>query len=190
AARELTIDGHEKTLQVNHLAGFLLTMLLMEPLIAGNAAVINTSSVAHRVMSRFDIDDLELEKRYSPSIAYGNAKLMNILFARELNRRFGEKGISAAAFHPGIVATGFAGGSTSPLRLLYRRPLRRLLSLATPREGADTLVWLATGRPGVDWQPGGYYVRRRPAATSRAARDGALAERLWVDSERMVAQFL
>ena len=58
ATRQMTEDGHEKTLQVNHLGGFLLTLLLRERLEASGATVINTSSGAHR-MGRIDFDDME-----------------------------------------------------------------------------------------------------------------------------------
>jgi NAD(P)-dependent dehydrogenase (short-subunit alcohol dehydrogenase family) len=189
-AREMTVDGHEKTMQVNYLAHFLLTNLLMDSLIAGRATVIATSSVAHRAFSRFDIDDLEMERHYLPTLAYGNSKLMNILSTKELDRRFREVGISAAAYHPGVVASNFSAGSTSRVKILYRQPFRRLLGLATSAEGADTLVWLATSRPGVDWQPGGYFAKRRPLTPTAQARDPALAARLWDESARMVADFL
>ena len=72
--RELTVDGHEKALQVNHLAPFLLTCLLMDILIDSKAVVINTSSAASRLLSDLDINDLEIENNYSPSKAYGNSK--------------------------------------------------------------------------------------------------------------------
>jgi NAD(P)-dependent dehydrogenase (short-subunit alcohol dehydrogenase family) len=178
-AREVTVDGHEKTMQVNHLAPFLLTNLLLDVLIASRASVIATSSVANIALSRFDIDDLDGAKAYQPRVAYGNAKLENILFTRELDRRYHDQGISAAAFHPGIVASNFASETTSVMRRFYQSPLKRLL-LIPPSAGADTLVWLATTDPGVAWHSGGYYVRRRPARLlSTHAKDPALARALW-----------
>ena len=62
-ARELTADGHEKTLQVNHLAPFLLTTLLMDRLIESRASVINTSSAANR-FGRLNLDDLGNARKY------------------------------------------------------------------------------------------------------------------------------
>ena len=118
--REITVDGNEKTFQVNHLAPFLLTNLLLDRLADSRATVINTSSVANSRFARFDIDDLNAERGYSENRAYGNAKLANILFTTELHKRTFDRGISTAAFHPGIVATNFATGSTSLLRLVYR----------------------------------------------------------------------
>lgn len=187
---EVTPDGHEMAFQVSHLAHFLLTLLLMDVLLESGAAVISTSSVAHRLISCFDPDDPDAAGLPSRHIAYGNAKLANILFTGELHRRYSPHGLHAAAFHPGVVATGFAGASRSPVRLLYRPPFRRLLGVTGPEAGADTLVWLATSAPGKDWQSGGYYKDRRPAQSSAKARDKELALRLWQRSEQMVADFL
>lgn len=181
--RELTVDGHEKTFQVNHLAPFLLTNLLMERLIASRASVINTSSVAHRMFSNFDVKDLEVVNNYSQRVAYGNSKLENILFTRELHRRYHELGISAAAFHPGNVASNFASDTNSLMRYVYHSPLRRLL-LISPDKGADTLVWLATATPGTDWHSGEYYGKRRVAKASDQANDDTLALQLWEQSAR------
>ncbi|MHA7178292.1 SDR family NAD(P)-dependent oxidoreductase [Arthrobacter sp. Sr24] len=185
AAREETVDGHEKTFQVNHLAPFLLTTLLMDNLVASRATIINTSSAAHKIMAKFDIDDLDARKRYSSTKAYGNAKLANILFTKELQRRYGDQGINAAAFHPGVVGTNFAAESTPLMKFGYGPLTNRLL--LSPAQGADTLLWLATTVPGVVWMPGEYYVKRKPARTSRQAQDPALAVQLWEDSAAMVA---
>jgi NAD(P)-dependent dehydrogenase (short-subunit alcohol dehydrogenase family) len=183
--REVTADGHEKTLQVNHLAPFLLTTLLLDRLVASDASVINTASIANKLFGSIDIDDLGNEKRYSPNKAYGDGKLANILFARELERRHGLDGLSAVSFHPGVVSTGFGKATTSPLRFVYGLLGRFLL---TPDRGADTLVWLASSRPGTDWVRGEYYSKRRIEKTrNRQADDASLAAALWDRSEELVA---
>lgn len=182
--REETVDGHEKTLQVNHLAPFLLTNLLLERLTASEASVINTSSVANSLFAHFDIDDLEARKKYTPNLAYGNSKMANILFTRELDARYRADGLSAAAFHPGAVATSFASGSTSVMRVLYRTVLNRFL--ISPEQGAETLVWLATAEPDEDWQPGKYYYKRKISTAGKDAYDAALSARLWDESARLV----
>jgi NAD(P)-dependent dehydrogenase (short-subunit alcohol dehydrogenase family) len=181
--RELTVDGHEKTFQVNYLAPFLLTNLLMDVLVASKASVINTSSVAHRVFSNFDVNDLEVANNYTQRVAYGNAKLEDILFTKELHRRYHDQGISSAAFHPGNVASNFASETNSLMRYAYRSPLRRLY-LISPAKGADTLVWLATTTPGTDWRSGEYYAKRKVARASDEANDNALAQQLWERSAR------
>ena len=185
--RQLTVDGHEKTLQVNHLAPFLLTTLLLDRLIASRATVINTSSAANR-FGRINLDDLENERKYSPNKAYGDAKLANILFTRELHRRYSGRGLVTAAFHPGVVATSFSTDSTSVMRLVYQTALKRLL--ITPEKGADTLVWLAGTAAGVDWQSGEYYEKRRVRSANSQASDAGLATALWERSVDMVASDL
>ena len=182
--RKLTVDGNETTFQVNHLAPFLLTSLLQDRLIESNARIINTSSVANMRFAKFDIDDLQLERGYSENRAYGNAKLANILFTTELHRRFADDGISAAAFHPGVVATNFADGSTTAMRHLYRSIFRFLLT--SPEQGSDTLVWLAQATPGVDWVSGAYYAKRQIAKANPVAYNTAIATQLWEKSAALV----
>lgn len=179
ATRQLTPDQHEKTLQVNHLGGFLLTLLLRQRLEASQATVINTSSGAHR-LGHVDFDDLENARNYSAWRAYGTAKLMNILHASEINRRF--TGVRGVSFHPGVVATGFAREGARFVRVFYESALRKLFMIS-PEKGADTLVWLATTR---DWTPGAFYIRRKRARTKPEATDVEVARRLWEWSERAV----
>ncbi|MFG6277729.1 SDR family NAD(P)-dependent oxidoreductase [Microbacterium sp. 5K110] len=178
AERALTTDGFEVTFQVNHLAPFLLTNLLRETLIASRASVIQTSSAAARLFSRFDIDDLQGERRYSASAAYGNAKLANVLFTKELNRRFGDAGLSSVAYHPGVIASSFGSTSSGSWKFLYGGALAERFLPSTDVGGAR-LTWLALGEPGVDWQPGGFYANNKPAKTHRRADHPGLARLLW-----------
>ena len=182
--RQVTADGHEMTFQVNYLAPFLLTNLLLDRLSESGASVINTSSVANSLFAHFDINDLEARRKYTPNLAYGNSKLANILFTRELDARYRAEGISTAAFHPGAVASSFAEGSTSVMRLLYRTALNRFL--LSPEQGAQTLVWLATSEPGTDWHSGKYYYKCKISTAGKDAYDAALSARLWDESARMV----
>ena len=184
-ARERTTDGFERTLQVNHLAPFLLTHLLLDRLLDAGGRVLNTSSAGARYFGHLDLDDLGNEHGYSPRKAYGDSKLANILFTRELHRRHHQEGLSAAAFHPGVVGTNFAAESTDAMRFVYHTPLRRLMTISADK-GADTLVWLATHAPGRDWRSGEYYERRRVARTNPQAADDALAAAFWERSAQMV----
>ncbi len=177
-ARQVTADRFEKTFQVNHLAPFLLTTLLLPILTASSAKVLQTSSVAAKNYGKLDLDDLQNERDYSPNKAYGDAKLANILFTRELHRRYHGQGISAAAFHPGNVASNFASDTTSWFRFIYHTPVRRI-ALITPDKGAEALIWLAEGTPGTTWQSGGYYEKNKPAASTDQADDPGLARQLW-----------
>ncbi|MEO8862802.1 MAG: short-chain dehydrogenase, partial [Candidatus Saccharimonadales bacterium] len=146
---------------------------------------INTSSVANSLFSDFDINDLNMEKKFTPNKAYGNAKLENILFTKELDSLYGPKGVSAVAFHPGNVATNFASEAKGLFRFIYHSPLKKLFRLITPAQGADTMIWLATTAPGKDWVTGEYYVKRKIAKASDKAYDPALASSLWRQSATM-----
>src|ERR1700729_687685 len=182
-----TVDGFEKTFQVNHLAPFLLTQLLLDKLVAGNASVIQTSSFAARMTGKIEMDDLEHDRDFNANVAYGTVKLENILFTRELHRRYHDRGISSAAFHPGVVATGFAAESHSWLRHMYTNPIGRLF-MTSPEKGADQMVWLAEGRPGQDWEWGPYWEKRkRGSRNNPQALDDGLAEWLWERSEALLS---
>lgn len=184
--RTTTVDGFETTMQVNHLAPFLLTTLLLPNLRAGRGTVVTTSSGASR-LGRLDLTDLALTRGWSQFGAYGTAKLANILVTRGLQRRYGGEGLNAACFHPGTVATSFGTGNGPKLiGWFYQTPTAKVL-FRTPEQGADTLQWLARGRAGVDWRPGAYYVDRREAEPPAQARDDALVDRLWDASRLLVA---
>lgn len=185
--RTETVDGHEKTFQVNHLAPFLLTTLLLERLIESRATVLNTSSVGNRLFGHIDIDDLDHRSGYRAQKAYGDAKLANILFTKELHRRHHSAGISTAAFHPGSVASNFGEESTmGSLRMVYRSALKNLL-LMGPERGSDELVWLASAVPGTEWISGEYYANHRIGHPNKQAADPVLAEQLWERSLDMIA---
>ena len=181
--REVTEDGFEKTFQVNHLAPFLLTTRLLPRLIAARAKVIQTASAAaNHFGGDFDIDDLNHERRYAPMKAYGDGKLANVLFTRELDRRHRADGIRAVAFHPGVVRSNFASETGLGMRLLYHSPLKYLFTISS-ETSAKRLSWLIDGD---DWEPGGFYGNETPLVL-RLQDDGTLARELWERSERMLA---
>ena len=185
--REVTVDGHEKTFQVNHLAPFLLTTLLLDRLVESQASVLNTSSLGNRIFGHVNIDDLDAERGYRASKAYGDAKLENILFTKELHHRYHAAGISTAAFHPGSVASNFGNEAGSRMiRLVYHTPLKHL-SLIGPEQGSDLLVWLASARPGEAWTSGEYYSSHSIARANKQAYDPELARELWDRSANMIA---
>jgi NAD(P)-dependent dehydrogenase (short-subunit alcohol dehydrogenase family) len=181
-----TVDGHEKTMQVNHLSPFLLTNLLLPQLRSGRAAVVNTSSIANRIFGRLDVDDLDNRRRFSANKAYGDAKLANILFTTSLHTNFRNQGISSVAFHPGNVRTNFASDTSSVMKLVYRSPLKNLL-LISPEHGGENLAWFINGIPDTTWQSGAYYdQRKRSTRVNPEAKDPALAEALWQRSAQIV----
>lgn len=168
-----TVDGHELTMQVNYLAAFLLTHLLMERLPPGARVIMTTSALAR--LGRLDPVTLRDNRwHFSRWGAYCSSKQAVTLFTREAAARWREHGVVPTCLHPGAVRTGFARGSA--FRLAMGLP-----GFVTPEEGADTLVWLATDDAGLA-TPGAYYVRRQQRIPPRRARDPQLAAQLWESS--------
>ena len=184
AQRALTVDGIERTWALNHLAPFLLTNLLLARLKASAPArIITTSSDAHKG-KLIPFDDLGAERSWKGRgfTRYGETKLANIMFTRELARRLEGTGVTAYCFHPGLVATGFNrnNGALMSAAMTIVAPFAR-----SPRKAAQTLVWLADS-PEVSKQSGGYYEDQALAVSSRQAQDPTLARRLWEVSEEQV----
>lgn len=184
AQRALTVDGIERTWALNHLAPFLLTNLLLDRLKASAPArIITTSSDAHKG-KLIPFDDLRAERSWKGRgfIRYGETKLANIMFTRELARCLEGTGVTAYCFHPGLVATGFNRNNDAFMSaaMTIIAPFAR-----SPRKAAQTLVWLADS-PEVSKQSGGYYEDQALAVASRQAQDPTLARRLWEVSEEQV----
>ena len=136
-SRRETDDGNEMTFQVNHLGPFLLTQLLRDQLVAGDdARVVNVASDAHSSARRgLDFDDLQSRRHYRGFRVYGKTKLANILFTRELARRWDDTGVTANAVHPGFVASSFGrDGDTGRFGALLF-PLLKPFALS-PEQGA------------------------------------------------------
>ncbi len=182
---ERTVDGIESTMAVNHVAPFLLTQLLSDRLRTNpSGRVITTSSVAH-ASARLHVEDLDGERSWRAFKAYSQSKLANVLFTRELARRW--PGVAVNCFHPGVVDSGF--GNSNPLLKLFM-PVVRLV-LIGPEKGARTMVQLASSTAtGANAVTGEYWVRGKVSKTSNAGNDMAVAARLWERTEELVAPFL
>jgi NAD(P)-dependent dehydrogenase (short-subunit alcohol dehydrogenase family) len=179
--RRVGPDGLELTFATNHMAYFLLTHGLRERLAAGAPArVINTASDAHR-RARLDFDDLQSARGYRALAAYRLSKLCNILYTRELARRWAGTGVTANSLHPGFVATRF--GDQSGGLLTYGVRLAKLFGISAEK-GAETLVYLASD-PEVASISGGYFYQCQLATPTRAAQDDAAAQRLWSETAKL-----
>jgi len=184
STRGLSADGHERTLQHNHLAPFLLTSLLLERLTQSAGRVISTASGAN-MFSRLDLTDLDWKRRaYAGGwLPYGTSKLVNIMFIRELARRTVGTGVDAFSFHPGFVATGF--GADSALLRLGQFVSRGSLGIS-PEQGAAPLIQLASERD-IASPSGTYFDGLKPDGRERkAASDEELCRELWAASAAMV----
>lgn len=187
AQRKESNDGHELTFAMNHLGHFLLTMSLMPLLQKGQARIINVSSEAHKMGRPQLLNNIEFKHDYSAWKAYGLAKLCNIYFTKSLAEKFEQSGITAYALHPGIVKSDFwtdLGGLNHVLKLLAT-PF-----MITPREGAQTSIYLAGQLKLSPKLNGQYFKRSQVAKTTLAAQNVSARNKLWQMSTDLTAQFL
>ena len=188
----ITSEGNEVTFASNHLGPFLLTNRLLPLLRAaavksapGAVRIIATSSIGHHNCAGIDWDDLQRTRNFTTGGAYTGAKLANILMTRSLAKRLARDGIVAHAMEPGVVLdSNFVNHADTSMQ----RYMSTLHDVAlSSEEAAKTLVWLATGtEPGQS--TAGYFHRCAPAPASAASQDDALAERLWIESDALVAR--
>ena len=186
ARRQVSADGVELTLAVNHLAPFLLTHELL-PLLRrgaadGGARVVTVTSEFER-FGRVAFGNLQGERRYVGLLAYTQSKLANVLFTYELAARLAGTGVTANCVYPGLVATDLMRD-----RLLFRAPWLRALwgrVLLSPEAGAKASVYAASA-PEVRGVTGRCFDRRgREVRTSRRSYDVVARERLWRVSEEL-----
>jgi retinol dehydrogenase 14 len=180
ATRQLSADGIERTLAVNHLAPFLFTQLLQPNLrAAGSARVLTVSSSLAR-WGRIHFDDIQLARHYGGTRAYLQSKLANIMFTLSLSERLDGAGLTAACVYPGLVATDLLREHWW-WRAAWLRPLWRAI-FRSPNDAAGALVTAAAAEGG-----GCYSVRGRPVAIPRGARDAGVRRRLWDITAELVA---
>jgi len=184
-SRRRTADGFEATFGINHLGHFLLGCLLFDHLAASAPArVVVVASAAHRhAVGGRRLTDPRAARTGRGYRAYARSKLANVLFARELHRRYHGRGITAYSLHPGVVATRIAQDGDSRLAGLFWRLGARWMR--SPTEGARTAVYLAT-EPGIEPLGGGYFADAVPVRPGRTGRDDDTAARLWATSEELV----
>jgi len=176
-SRQVSVDGLEMTFATNHMAYFVVTNILLPNLKATpGGRIVSTASDAHRG-GKIDFGDLQLARKFSVARAYGNSKLMNILFTRELAKRLDGTGVTANCLHPGFVGTNFGRNNANnvAMRLLHRVIMQFGIS---PEKGARTIVHLAAS-PDVATISGEYFYKCKIATPTDAAQDDADAKRLW-----------
>lgn len=197
--RQETVDGHEMQLATNYLGHFALTARLLPLLKAGQARVVQLSSIAHR-RGRIAFDDLNAERSYSAWPVYAQSKLAMLMFGLELDRRSRANGwgLTSVAAHPGVARTGLIASGPMAGRPLARMvmnvfypPIAPLISNSAA--GGALPILMAATDPVVQ---GGAYVgvtRMRemkgppgPAKPEPQALDQAAATRLWDATEAML----
>ncbi|MBU1346413.1 MAG: SDR family oxidoreductase [Alphaproteobacteria bacterium] len=198
--REVTVDGFEVQLATNYLGHFALTARLLPLLKAGQARVVQLSSIAHR-QGRIAFDDLNHQDDYKAWPVYAQSKLAMLMFGLELDRRSRAEGwgLTSVAAHPGYARTGLISngplgkrpGMRIAMRLIYRPFIEPLISNSAA--GGALPILMAATAPNVE---GGAYVgvsRLRemtgppgPAKAEPAALDEGAAARLWASTEAML----
>ncbi|KAH8277836.1 hypothetical protein KR018_008508 [Drosophila ironensis] len=185
--KSLTKDGFEMQLGVNHIGHFLLTHLLLDILKkTAPSRIVNVSSLAH-TQGTINLDDLNSEKSYSRIAAYGQSKLANILFTRELSKRLEGTGVTANSLHPGAVDTELTRNweflKINILQYLIRPLLWTLFK--TARNGAQTSIYAALD-PDLKNVSGLYFSDCKPKDVAHAAKNDKTAKLLWIETEKLV----
>ena len=181
-----TIDGIENTFAVNHLGYFLFTNLLLDLVKKeSESRIINVSSAAHHFVKGMQWDDINYKDDFKMGLkAYGQSKLGNILFTKQLAKKLQKDGVTVNAIHPGGVNTSLGNQNNS----LLGRVLKIILKpfFRSPLKGANTIIYLAE----IDGLSitGAYWVDGRVAKTSHYSKNEAEAEKLWRLSEKLVSQ--
>ncbi|MCP2280337.1 NAD(P)-dependent dehydrogenase, short-chain alcohol dehydrogenase family [Nocardia amikacinitolerans] len=184
-----TADGFETQFGVNHLGHFALTGLLLDRI---RDRVVTLASIAHKQTPKLWIDDLNYEnRRYQRNLAYAQAKLSNLMFARELQRRLAESGSKKRSYavHPGVSATDLFARTETPLDKVSK-PFIRLIGHSPAKAAHSTLF--AAGMPDPDpdvyWGPTRLFGSQgpvQPSSSTRLSKNPELQRRLWEESERM-----
>ena len=172
--RTLTTDGFEMQLGTNHIGHFVLTNELIPALKAGAPSrIVNVSSKAH-FRGGIIFEDMMMGSDYNPWRSYGQSKSANILHAIELQRRHGSDGITAVSLHPGVITDSD----------LWRHAGNVMTANKSVPQGASTSVFCALAP---DVAGGAFYDNCAPCGAAPHATDPALAERLWAETEKLLA---
>ena len=194
--KQQTKDGFELQFGTNHLGHYALTGLLLDALLpVPGSRVVTLSSVGHRIRAEIHFDDLQWERSYSRVGAYGQAKLANLMFTYELQRRLAAAntgtgtGTIAIAAHPGLADTELMRNVPAALRAL--NPIVVSLFTQSAAMGALPTLRAATGpdvRGGQYYGPAGFREMRgypKVVESSATSHDAETQQRLWKASEEL-----
>lgn len=178
--------GYELQFFTNHIGHFMLVTGILD-LLAPEGRVVMLSSAAHSMAPKEGIqfDNLSSEKEYKPWKAYGHSKLANLLFAKELSRRFAGTKKTANAIHPGVIHTNL-GRNMSRVANAALAAVGPIF-LKSVGQGAATQCYVAV-HPDNAAVTGQYFADVDIAKPRSDADDAAMARRLWDVSEQIVAK--
>jgi len=180
------VCGYEKQFFTNHIGHFVLVTGLLEQL-TDTGRVVMLSSAAHKGAPRgaIEFDNLDGAKGYRDFRNYGQSKIANLLFAKELSRRFTGTKKTANAVHPGVIATNLARNMNPVVTFVLK--VAEPVGLKSIPQGAATQVYVATN-PALAGVTGEYFADCNVAKARSDALDPAIAKKLWDESERIVAE--
>lgn len=179
ARQQLTADGFEMQIGVNHLSHFLLTNLLLDTLRSSAPARVVTVSSKLHLKGQIDFDSFKDVAKYSAQVAYNQSKLANVLFSAELAERLQGSGVTANALHPGGVATDIV----RDLPWLVRKLIGMIF--ISPEQGAKTTLMLASD-PSLAHTSGAYFDQGQRREPSALTQDELLRQQLWDNSAQAV----
>jgi len=182
--------GYELQFFTNHIGHFILVTGLLDRLAAAGRVVVVASNAHRRAPAGIEFDNLSGQRDYAPMRMYGQSKLANVLFTRELARRLGNPvepgaGRTANCLHPGVIATNLMRDVPVVGRLALK--MATPLLLKTPTQGAATQCYLATN-PGVAGVTGQYFRDCNVSQPWPVGRDDEAAARLWEVSEAIATK--
>ena len=195
--RELTVDGYERQFATNYLGPFALTALLFWSIKPQPGSRIVTLSSGVSNQAKLEFDNLQSQRHYSPMFgAYSQSKLADLIFQQELQRRLTAIGspILSTGAHPGYAITNLqvsGPGENMPFILRLGTLILKPLASQDAAHGALPTLFAATApeaTPGGYYGPSGFQELKGypvPAKITAAAKDVALAKRLWTESERL-----
>jgi NAD(P)-dependent dehydrogenase (short-subunit alcohol dehydrogenase family) len=183
------VRGLEKQFVTNHLGHFVLVNRLLGHVQAapqGRVVVVSSGSWRRAPAAGIEFDNLSGERDYDPAKAYGQSKLANGLFVRELARRLAPTPATANVVRPGVVLTNL--GRHQPLKELAGRLVGWTFMKSIPA-GAATQVYVAT-HPALQRVSGQFFADCNPELVTGLMADDALAARLWAVSAELTAPWL
>jgi retinol dehydrogenase-14 len=189
--RRETADGYEATLAMNFVGPFTLTAEL-QPLLEGNgpARCVNVVSAAIRMYKGDPFDDVQSKARFIGADAYGQTKLLNVLFTLALAKRIAPELVTVNMVHPGVTWTDMTRSQTWRANPSWRWiwPVMRLIMRhGSPEKAARRVVFLASS-PEAQAYTGRYFERTRtPKRLSARELDSGLQERAWELGSELMA---
>lgn len=180
--------GYEQHFFTNHIGHFLLITGLLDRLTETGRVVVLSSSLHRRAPEEgIAFDNLDGSKWYDGWKSYGHSKFANVLFAKELARRFRGTKKTANAVHPGVIATNLGRHSNPVVRTIFNG--LSPLTLKTIPQGAATQVYVATN-PALEGVSGEYFADSNLEKPRADTDDVALAQKLWSVSEKIAADLM